>query len=776
MSSEVVYEFGKFRCDPQERLLLCDGTPVSLSPKAFEILVALIRSKGRLLMKDDLMQQVWPDSFVEDANLTVNISALRKALGETPEGPQHIETVPKRGYRFVTPVIEHNIDVKVKGPLQAQAIEQQAAPPDIASIPNRHARYRLWWTAGALLVVAILVSLLVSSRHAVLAEKDTVVLADFVNNTGDPIFSDALRQGLSSQLEQSPFLNLLSEERMAQTLSLLAQPKGSRLTNELARKVCQRTASAAVLEGTIAQVGSQYLLTLKAINCSSGDSLGSAEAEAADKDHVLQALGKIASDMRSRLGESLASVQQYDAPPQDVTTPSLEALKAYSLGYQAMFVNSDFAGAIPLFQQAINLDPKFAMGYARIGTCYFNLDESVLAAESLRKAYAFRDRVSERERLYITSHYETFVTGDLNAAREVFELSGQIYPRDTSFANLGIIYSDLGEYDKALPAFKEDVRLNPGTGIKYGNLLSGYLNLNRLDEARQTAGDAIAHNVDSAEIHINLYWINFLRNDAAGMEKEAADVLSKPGFGDQMLNYEADTAAYRGRLAQARELARRAIDAANTAGEKEAAAFYEADAAVREALVLNADLAKQRAKTALSLSSGRDVSALAAIALALAGDSERATHLANDLANHFPADTIARFSYLPTIRAAAWLHAGDAAKALDALTVASPYELGGNHTLNFVLYPVFLRGEVYLAAKQSDAAQAEFQKILDHAGVARNEPIAALAHLQLGRTYALSGDTGKASSAYSDFFNLWKNADPDIPILKQAKAEYARLR
>lgn len=768
--TRVVYEFGKFRCDPQERLLLRDGTPVSLSPKAFEILLALIRSNGRLLLKEDLMQQVWADSFVEDANLTVNISALRKALGEHSEGPHYIETVPKRGYRFVAPVIEHSIDGA------QSANEQGVTRPEVASLPKRDTRSRRWWTVGALLVVAILVSVFVSSRHAVLTEKDTVVLADFVNSTGDPIFSDALRQGLWSQLEQSPFLNLLSEERIAQTLSLLAQPKGSRLTNDLAREVCQRTASAAVLEGTIAQIGSRYLLTLKAINCSNGESLGSAEAEATNTDQVLQALGTVASEMRSKLGESLASVQKYDAPPQDVTTPSLEALKAYSLGYQAMFVNSDFAGAIPLFQQAINLDPKFAMAYARIGTCYFNLDESVHAAENLRKAYEFRDRVSERERLYITSHYETFVTGDLNAAREVFELSGQIYPRDTSFANLGIIYSDLGEYDKALPAFKEDVRMNPGTGIKYGNLLSGYLNLNRLNEARQTAGDAIAHNVDSAEIHINLYWINFLQNDTAGMEKEASDVLSKQGFGDQMLNYEADTAAYRGQFARARELTRQAIDAANKAGEKEAAAFYEADAAVREALVLNADLAKQRAHTALSLSSGRDVNALAAIALALAGDSERATHLANDLANHFPADTIARFNYLPTIRAAAWLHAGDTAKALDALAISAPYELGGNHTLNFVLYPVYLRGEVYLAAKQSGAAQVEFEKILDHAGVARNQPIAALAHLQLGRSYALSGDTAKASSAYNDFFNLWKNEDSDTPILKQAKAEYARLQ
>ncbi len=618
----------------------------------------------------------------------------------------------------------------------------------------------------------------IESRQAALTDKDTVVLADFANSTGDPIFNDALRQGLSSQLEQSPFLNLLSDERIAQTLSLMAQPRDSRLTHDLAREVCQRTASAAVLDGTIAQVGTQYLLTLRAANCSSGDSLGSTEAEATDKNHVLDALGKAASEIRSKLGESLASVQKYDAPPENVTTPSLEALQAYSLGYRAMVV-SNYAGAIPLFQRAISLDPNFAMAHARMGTSLYDINETVRAAESVRRAYELQERVSEREKFYIASHYEIVVTGNLEAARKLYELSAQTYPRDTSLSNLGLIYSELGDYDKAVVAYKETLRVNviPKTGTRYANLISGYLQLNRLDEAKATAAEAQAHNIDAPGIHFNRYWIAFLQHDSVGMEREAAGLMGQAGDEDQMFNHEADTALYGGQLAKARVLTRRAVESAQKAEEKEAAALYQADAAVREALVGNADLAKQQAQAAHALSNGRDVEALSAIALELARDSVHATRLADDLAKRFPEDAIVQSNYLPTIHAAALLRGSDVGKAIDALAAATLDELGSIlATLNFVLYSVYLRGEAYLAAKQGTAATTEFQKILDHPGIVRSEPIGALAHLQLGRAYALSGDTAKAKSAYNDFLTLWKHADPDIPILKEAKAEYVKLQ
>ena len=636
-----------------------------------------------------------------------------------------------------------------------------------------------WWLWPIIAITASIVVLLVAGAilyfHArpKLTDKDTVVLADFANATGDPVFDGTLRHGLSAQLEQSPFLNLLSDQRIAQTLSLMAQPKDARLTHELAGEVCQRTASAAVLDGSIAQIGTQYLVTLKAVNCSNGESLASAEAQASDKNHVLDALGKVASEIRSKLGESLASVQKYDAPAENVTTASLEALKAYSLGYQAMVVKSDPPAAVSLFQRAISLDPNFAMAYARLGICYSNLNETTRAADNTRKAYHLQERVSEREKLYIASHYEEVVTGDLEAARKTHELWAQTYPHDNVPPhNLGIIYAYLGDYDKSLAASREVQKLNPGSGSAYVTLVGSYLYLNRLDDAKATAQEAQAHNLDSPQMHLKLYLLDFLQHDAAGMAQEAAGLMGKPGYEDQVLYNESDTAAFVGQFAKARGLLRRAAESAQRANEKETAAGYEAEAAMRESLVGNMALAKQQAQAALALSNGRDVAGMSAIALARAGDSTRAAWLAADLNKRFPEDTIAQLSYLPMIHAAASLRSSNTGKAIEMLAAAAPYELG----VGFSLYPVYLRGEAYLAAKQGSAAAVEFQKILDHPGVVANEIIGALAHLQLGRAWALSGDTSMARNAYQNFLTLWKDADPDIPILKQAKAEYAKLQ
>ncbi len=778
METKVLYEFGKFRCDPREHLLLCGDKPVSLSPKSFEILVALIQSNGRLLTKEEIMQQVWPDSFVEEANLTVNISALRKVLGEGPGGQQYIETVPKRGYRFVAKVTEQQDDREsvLLGPTSTA---HSTTPKLDSTSGNQVASTRpglRWLIAGSTAALILVAAFLVLRQTAKLTDKDTVVVAEFTNMTGDPVFDDALRQGLSSQLEQSPFLNLLSDDRIARTLSLMVQPRNSRLTPELAREVCQRTASAAVLDGAVAQVGSQYLLTLKAVNCSNGESLGSAQAQAADKNHVLEALGKVSAEIRNQLGESLASVEKYDAPAENVTTPSLEALKAYSLGYQAIIVRTDYAAAITLFQRAIALDPNFAMAHARLGTAYSNIAETIKAMDSVRRAYELRDRVSERERLYIASHYELFVTGNLEAARKVYELSAQTYPRDAPLNNLGLIYSEMGDFDKALDAYQNVLRVSAGTGNRYANLVSGYMQLNRLDEAKAAAREAQAHNIDSPEIHLNLYWVAFLEHDEAAMHREMAQVLGKPAFDDQMLNHEADTALYYGHLTEARKLTSRAIESAVRQEEKEAAAIYRAESAVRESLVGNFDLARREAQEALGISNARDVHALSAIALGRAGDSAQAIRLAGNLARRFPEDTIVQSNYLPAIRFAISIHGGDSGLSPKAFEGSEAYELGGNlETVTFVLYPLYLEGEALLAAKRGSEAAAEFRKILNHPGVLRSEPIGALAHLGLARAMALSGDSVKAAAAYQEFLTLWKDADSDIPSFREAKAEYAKL-
>ena len=635
------------------------------------------------------------------------------------------------------------------------------------------------WPAIAVVAVIVIAAaaagLLYYRSHQApkLTEKDTIVIADFTNTTGDAVFDGTLRQGLSAQLEQSPFLNLLSDQQVAKTLTLMTQPKDARLTGDLAREVCQRTASAATIEGSISSLGGQYVVGLKALNCHNGDLLAEEQATANGKEQVLQALGAAATKIRQKLGESLASVQKYDTPAESVTTPSLEALQAYTLGYQAMVVKFDAAAAVPFFQRAISLDPNFAMAYARLGTSYNNLSQPSRAAENLRKAYELRDRVSEREKFYIDSHYQDMALGDSEAARKTHELWAQTYPRDsTPFTNLGSIYQRLGDYDKELTAAQQAVKLNPGSGLNYGNLVDAYLNVNRLDEAKATAQEARAKHLDSPNISLYLYNVYFLQHDPAGMEREAAALMGKPGFEDAMLFAEAQTAAYGGQFQKMRELMRRAVESASRADEKETAALYRAGAAYWESLAGNADLAKQQAQAAVALSNGRDVEGLSALGLALAGDSAQATHLVDDLGKRFPQDTLVQSGYLPMIHGAMALASGNAAKALDALTPAAPYEIGAGSPG----YPAYLRGQAYLKLRQGSAAAAEFQKIIGHPGAIVNDPIGAFAHLGLARAYALSGNTAKARIAYQDFFALWKNADPDLAILKEAKAEYAKLQ
>ena len=640
------------------------------------------------------------------------------------------------------------------------------------------------WRILAPAVVGVVAALVAGafylrSRHtAPLTEKDTIVLADFTNATGDSVFDGTLRQGLSSQLEQSPFLNLLSDERVAQTLTLMAQPKDARFTPELAREVCQRTASAASIEGSIASLGTQYVVGLKAVNCLSGDVLANDQATASGKERVLNALGGLAAKIRVKLGESLASVQKYDAPPEDVTTPSLEALQAYSLGYQAQVVKRDYAAVVPLLQRAVSLDPNFAMAYARLGTIYGNLGQTTRSAENVRKAYELRERVSEREKFYIVSHYEHFATGNLEAARRTYELWTQTYPREVGPpVNLAVVYGALGDHDQALAAAQDGLKLVPGSGLSYTNLATAYLGVNRLDQARATAQEAQAHHLDNPANHLLLYTIDFLQHDAAGMEREAAALMGKPGFEDAILDAQSNTAAYAGQFSKARELTRRASDSAQREDEKETAAGYQAEAAVRNALVGYMSLAKREAQAALALSTGRDVEAMSAIALGLAGDAAQARRLANDLAKRFPEDTIVQFNYLPSIEAATVLHEGSATKAIEALVPTGAYELGSaGLSFSFPLYPVYLRGEACLAAHQGSAAAAEFQKILDHPGVVQNGLIGAISHLGLARAFALQGDKAKSRAAYQYFLSLWKDADPGIPIFVAAKGEYAKLR
>jgi eukaryotic-like serine/threonine-protein kinase len=618
-------------------------------------------------------------------------------------------------------------------------------------------------------------------RTPKLTDKDTIVVTDFTNTTGDPVFDGTLRQGLAVQLEQSPFLSLVSEQQIQQTLGMMGQPADARLTPEIASQLCVRTGSAAVLNGSIAQIGTQYSLILKAVNCASGESLASSEAQAGDKNHLLDALGTAAKEMRRKLGESLSTVQKFDTPLQQATTPSLEALQAFSLGLKAAEGQSDFAAAAPLLERATALDPNFATAYAFLGLVYDGLGETALAVENTRKAYERRNRVSERERFLIEANYYLLFTGDLEKARRIYQLWTQTYPRDgRAHAIGGNVYLALGQYDKYLEENRKAL-LDPNiSGIVYPTLVGSYLNLNHFAEARAAAKEALAKNLDSPFLRFALYGLAFLQDDAAEMAQQVAWAASKRGIEDVMLGTEADTAAYSGRLGKARELSRQAVASAMQAQQKETAARYEAAVALREALFGNAAEARQRASSALRLSTSRDLQYAVSLALAFVGDSTRehaqVEKLADDLAAHFLEDTVVQFNYLPTLHAQIAISRNDASKAIDALQTAVPYELGSPTLGTFcALYPVYVRGQAYMAVHQSREAAVEFQKILDHRGIVLNQPIGALAHLQIGRAYAMAGDTLKAKTAYQDFFALWKDADPDILILKQAKAEYEKL-
>ena len=478
------------------------------------------------------------------------------------------------------------------------------------------------------------------------------------------------------------------------------------------------------------------------------------------------------------MGESLASVRKYNAPPENVTTPSLEALQAYTLGSQTMDVANDYAAAIPLLDRAVSLHPNFAMAYLRLAQSYQPLSENDRSAANARKAYALRERVSESEKMAISSFYELVVTGNLEAARSSYQAWAQTFPRDEEpQANLWFAYATMGDYSKANAAAQQALKLNPVSGNNTVNLAYSYQWIDQLDRAKVTIQESHAHNVDSPWLPLVLYMVNFLQHEPAEMQQQVTAATGKPGVDDQIHFLESETATYYGQFAKSRELTRRASDSALRASEKEVAAEYRAHSAVREALAGDMPSAKQDAQAALALAAGKQVEGYSAIALGLAGDSAKAERLAADLGKRFSEDTVVRLNFLPMIRAATALHSGIGKQAIDALSAAAPYELGQtNSAFTFALYPVYLRGEAYLAAKQGAAAGNEFQKILDHAGLAGNEPLATLAHLGLGRAYALAGESAKSKAAYQDFLTLWKDADPDIPILKQAKAEYAKLQ
>ena len=723
---------------------------------------------------------------------TGNTSAMifTAILTQAPTSPVRLNPdVPLKLEEVINKALEKNRELRyqhasdMRADLQRLKRDTESGRPSSSSEERATqvpvAGRKLWkvLVPAALILVAAAIggTVYFRSRQAMarLTDKDTIILSDFDNKTGDSVFDDTLKQGLSVQLEQSPFLALVSERKVNETLKLMGRPAGDRLTPEVTHEVCLRTGSKAMLTGSIAGLGSQYVIGLKAVTCDTGDVLAEAQEQAAAKEAVLKALDNAALSMRSKLGESLSSVEKYATPVEEATTPSLEALKAFSLG-QAERQKLALDRAIPHLERAIELDPNFAMAYATLGVVY-RMQGRGQASDCLKKAFELKERASEREKLYISAHYYGDVTGQIDKTIEVYESWKEIYPRDIlPRENLVASYALIGQHEKALTNGSEAMRLNPRDRIAYMNDADAYEMLDRYDEAKAIAEQAIAQNLDSMDVHMTLYDIAFIRGDAAGMQREIAWAAAKPGESGML--FEEGSAEYSlGKTQRARETFRRSASLMGSEGLKEAAAKARAMQSIPEAALGNIQEAHQKATEALTSPVDRDTRMTLATALALCGDANRAQKLIDELAKDFPLDTLLNNVSIPVARAIIEIQHNNPTRALTLLEAASPYELGWGPG-NGPYLPIYTRAQAYLQAREGAKAAAEYQKILDHRGIDPTSLHYTLARLGLGRAHALQGQTTKARTAYQDFLTLWKDADPDTPILREAKGEYAKLQ
>ncbi len=807
-----IFQFGKFQIDALARTLRREETIVKLNSRAFDVLLYLVQNPGKLLTRDELLKNVWQDAFVDESSLPQTVSLLRRALEEKPGDNSYIVTLPGRGYQFVSAVrvVAPEVDPSGSDHLPSEVaisdesnsggliLQKHTLETSVITSTEERERRSAPVSRGRLLVraaapVAVLTLLaggyFYSHRGPKLTEKDTIVFSDFSNSTGDAIFDDTLKTGLDVSLRQSPFLNVLSDSEAAKTLQLMTLPANTRLTPEVVGELCQRAGSKAYIAGSIGSLGSKYVVGLKAVNCQNGDTLAEEQVTAASKEKVLDALGEAATKLRGELGESLASVQKFDVPLEQATTSSLEALKAYSLGMKARSQKGP-AAALPYFQRAVEVDSNFAMGYMKVGSQYASLSELGRASPYLTKAFQLREHASEREKLAIAAIYYMNVTGELDKAAQTYQEEVESYPREgDAYAHLGFLFCKLGQFGKGAEATREAVVLVPRDVTWHENLAGQAFALQHFDEARQILHDVQARKLDDFAIHEILYFLAFLSSDLKAMAAEQQWFAAKPEYQGWGLAFASDTEAYGGRLAKARGLTREAVDAAVRTENKENGALWQANVALEHAAYGNPAEARQAAAQALKLfPASQGVEIEAALTFAIAGDTARAESLAQDLGKRFPLDTQMQALWLPAIHAQLALNKKKTPSALDALQAAPPIEFGNIVFANTVscLYPTYIRGEVYLAAGQGSAAAAEFQKILDHGGIVVNCWPGALAHLGVARANALQARTSqgadaeaarvRALAAYKDFLTLWKDADPDIPILKEAKNEYAKLQ
>jgi len=734
-----------------------------------EVLLLLVERQGQVVTREEIVDRVWGKSVFLDTDNSINgaVRKIRHVLKDDPEQPRFVQTVTGRGYRFIGPIIEQLPSARSSG-----SELKEVSPPTARPTWT-------WAILGSgilLLLIALSAALIRSHASAKLTEKDTIILADFTNKTGDPVFDEALKQALSVVLTESPFINVASDVQVSQMLRRMGRAANDPLTRDLTMEVCLRLGGKAVLIGSISNLGSHYVVSLQALGCANGEMLATGQAEAASKETVLKTLGGVISQVRGKIGESLESLRKYDFPA-DTTTKSLEALKAFSMGQKALRERGEIE-AIPFFQRSVQLDPDFALAYANLGRAYEDLGEDSSAVEDITTAYNLRDRLSEREQYYITTLYCETVTGDMERAKEAGELWTQTYPRDgVAREKLGTVYGELGDNENANAQSQEALRLDPESTINVSNAITSSVSLDRMEEAQRILDAARKRGLDGPVIHESAYSLAFLRDDIAEMQQQTEWAATQGDEEFPLFADEADTAAYHGQFRKARDLSRRAVEFAIHHEAKETAALSQLDIAFSELETGNPSLAMQSVRAAQSLSSSRNVKVVAALALARMGKGAAAEALARKLEQENPSNTLIKFYWLPSLRASLEVHAGDPKAALSLLQIAAPYDLCqiSGVSSESSMYPAYIRGEAYLMMHNGAAAAAEFEKLLNHRGVVQDSILGALSLLQLGRAEVRAGDSASARKHYSNFFFLWQNADRDVPIFKQAMAEYSKL-
>jgi DNA-binding winged helix-turn-helix (wHTH) protein/Flp pilus assembly protein TadD len=777
--------FGVFEVNFSARELRKHGTRVRLPGQPFAILAMLLEKPGEVVTREEMRGRLWAsDTFVDfEHSLNSAIKKLRSALSDSPEKSLYIETLPRIGYRFIAPVTIATANIETPPstlpssgiPLPATSRSESTQPVSTRVARGRR-RLVLFVTAIGLSAALLAKYFYNRSETSLPRDKDTVLLADFENTTGEQVFDEALRQGLAVGLEQSPHLQILSDRKSAVILKQMGRPPDERLTGRMAIELCQRAGSKLMVQGSISSLGTTYLIGLTAIRCDNSDAVAHEQAEARYREEIIRALGEAATRLRTRLGESISSIHKYNAPLEQVSTASLEALKAYGTAVSMHSKEGDRA-AIPFYNRAVQLDPNFALAYGQLATIYQNQGETQLARENSVKAFQHKERLTESERLVIEAWYNIIVTGDLEKATQFYEEEVQNYPPSANVLNdLGANYGNLGRYDKAAEILRHALRVDPDGATTYANLAAGLLATNKIDEARAILAEADNRKFQTDFLLQVHYWEAFLQGNSKEMERILSQAATVPGAGPLLLSEQARTEAYFGRLEKSRQFSELAARMMEREDDKESAAACQAELAVREAEIGNGRRARGHALNALQQARSQTVVTLAALVMAQNGDFKRAQLLVDELNKGHPTDTLIQKYWIPTIRARMELRQGTWSKALETLSVAAPFDFATSPALPIsTLYPAYVRGEIYLAAGDGRRAVAEYNKLIDHPGMVLNFPLGALAHLGLARAYSLQEDRVKAHDAYQDFFALWKDADPDVPILKQAKAEYANL-